>query len=154
MTHCLGSSQTCLLLPSRQEVPQWEQQTVKKVLEALKNLKLQPLCCFQDLHSSSTIPHPPTPVPSELTSSSRRPCVRAGVLSVTLCTECVLLCWCCGCRGPQDTCFEGGVFPAVLSFPSDYPLSPPKMRFTCDMFHPNSESADLSLTHTHSHSSQ
>lgn len=41
-------------------------------------------------------------------------------------------------RGPQDTCFEGGVFPAVLTFPSDYPLSPPKMRFTCDMFHPNS----------------
>uniref|UniRef100_A0A3Q2CR06 Ubiquitin-conjugating enzyme E2 G2 n=1 Tax=Cyprinodon variegatus TaxID=28743 RepID=A0A3Q2CR06_CYPVA len=39
--------------------------------------------------------------------------------------------------GPEDTCFEGGVFPAVLSFPSDYPLSPPKMRFTCDMFHPN-----------------
>ncbi|XP_006799194.1 ubiquitin-conjugating enzyme E2 G2 isoform X1 [Neolamprologus brichardi] len=39
--------------------------------------------------------------------------------------------------GPQDTCFEGGVFPAILSFPSDYPLSPPKMRFTCDMFHPN-----------------
>uniref|UniRef100_A0A8C5B7X4 UBC core domain-containing protein n=1 Tax=Gadus morhua TaxID=8049 RepID=A0A8C5B7X4_GADMO len=24
--------------------------------------------------------------------------------------------------GPEDTCFEGGVFPAVLSFPSDYPL--------------------------------
>ncbi|XP_020330183.1 ubiquitin-conjugating enzyme E2 G2 isoform X1 [Oncorhynchus kisutch] len=40
-------------------------------------------------------------------------------------------------RGPEDTCFEGGVFPALLSFPSDYPLSPPKMRFTCDMFHPN-----------------
>eukprot|EP00066_Takifugu_rubripes_P028574 XP_011617840.1 PREDICTED: ubiquitin-conjugating enzyme E2 G2-like [Takifugu rubripes] len=40
-------------------------------------------------------------------------------------------------RGPQDTCFEGGIFPAVLSFPSDYPLSPPKMRFTCEMFHPN-----------------
>ena len=42
-------------------------------------------------------------------------------------------------RGPEDTCFEGGVFPAVLSFPSDYPLSPPRMRFTCDMFHPNSK---------------
>uniref|UniRef100_A0A3B4DMG4 Ubiquitin-conjugating enzyme E2 G2 n=1 Tax=Pygocentrus nattereri TaxID=42514 RepID=A0A3B4DMG4_PYGNA len=39
--------------------------------------------------------------------------------------------------GPEDTCFEGGVFPAILSFPSDYPLSPPKMKFTCDMFHPN-----------------
>lgn len=110
MTHRLGSSQTCLLLPSWQEVPQ----TVKKVLEALKKLNLQPLCCFQDLHTTATP-----------TSNS----------SATWCTECVLLCCCC--RGPQDTCFEGGVFPAVLSFPSDYPLSPPKMRFTCDMFHPN-----------------
>ncbi|XP_047419578.1 ubiquitin-conjugating enzyme E2 G2 isoform X2 [Sciurus carolinensis] len=40
-------------------------------------------------------------------------------------------------RGPEDTCFEFGVFPAILSFPLDYPLSPPKMRFTCEMFHPN-----------------
>ncbi|XP_032833821.1 ubiquitin-conjugating enzyme E2 G2 isoform X1 [Petromyzon marinus] len=39
--------------------------------------------------------------------------------------------------GPEGTCFEGGVFPAVLTFPPDYPLSPPKMRFTCEMFHPN-----------------
>ncbi|KAM8934119.1 ubiquitin-conjugating enzyme E2 G2 [Pelodytes ibericus] len=39
--------------------------------------------------------------------------------------------------GPEDTCFECGVFPAILSFPLDYPLSPPKMRFTCEMFHPN-----------------
>ncbi|KAL1456013.1 hypothetical protein WDU94_000768 [Cyamophila willieti] len=39
--------------------------------------------------------------------------------------------------GPEGTCFEGGVFPAKLTFPSDYPLSPPKMQFTCDMFHPN-----------------
>ncbi|KAM5275548.1 ubiquitin-conjugating enzyme E2 G2 isoform 1-T1 [Hipposideros larvatus] len=41
--------------------------------------------------------------------------------------------------GPEDTCFEFGVFPAILSFPLDYPLSPPKMRFTCEMFHPNSK---------------
>jgi len=39
--------------------------------------------------------------------------------------------------GPDGTCFEGGVFPAKLTFPSDYPLSPPKMKFTCDLFHPN-----------------
>jgi len=39
--------------------------------------------------------------------------------------------------GPQDTCFEDGVFSAKLTFPSDYPLGPPKMRFTCDLFHPN-----------------
>ncbi|KAH8245215.1 hypothetical protein KR032_006461 [Drosophila birchii] len=39
--------------------------------------------------------------------------------------------------GPEGTCFEGGVFPARLVFPPDYPLSPPKMKFTCNMFHPN-----------------
>lgn len=39
--------------------------------------------------------------------------------------------------GPEGTCFEGGIFPAKLVFPVDYPLSPPKMQFTCDMFHPN-----------------
>ncbi|CAG0884882.1 unnamed protein product [Darwinula stevensoni] len=39
--------------------------------------------------------------------------------------------------GPEGTCYENGVFPAKLSFPSDYPLSPPKMQFTCEMFHPN-----------------
>lgn len=42
------------------------------------------------------------------------------------------------CSGPDGTCFEGGVFPAKLTFPTDYPLSPPKMQFMCEMFHPNS----------------
>ena len=41
-------------------------------------------------------------------------------------------------RGPSGTSYEGGVFPALLTFPKDYPLSPPTMKFTCDMFHPNS----------------
>lgn len=41
--------------------------------------------------------------------------------------------------GPEGTCFEGGIFPAKLVFPPDYPLSPPKMQFICEMFHPNSE---------------
>ncbi|GAN01029.1 ubiquitin-conjugating enzyme [Mucor ambiguus] len=39
--------------------------------------------------------------------------------------------------GPEGTPFEGGLFPATLTFPKDYPLSPPTMRFTCDFFHPN-----------------
>jgi len=39
--------------------------------------------------------------------------------------------------GPEETAFEGGVFPATLVFPNDYPLSPPKMKFTCKIFHPN-----------------
>ncbi|KAJ7353782.1 Ubiquitin-conjugating enzyme E2 G2 [Desmophyllum pertusum] len=39
--------------------------------------------------------------------------------------------------GPEGTPFEGGVFTTRLVFPHDYPLSPPKMRFICEMFHPN-----------------
>ena len=40
--------------------------------------------------------------------------------------------------GPEGTPFEGGVFTARLSFPMDYPLNPPKMKFISDIFHPNS----------------
>ena len=40
-------------------------------------------------------------------------------------------------RGPEGTPFEGGVFVTELIFPTDYPLSPPKMKFTSEMFHPN-----------------
>ncbi|CAI2738947.1 unnamed protein product, partial [Dicrocoelium dendriticum] len=39
--------------------------------------------------------------------------------------------------GPEGTPFEGGVFAARLSFPMDYPLSPPKMQFVTELFHPN-----------------
>ena len=43
--------------------------------------------------------------------------------------------------GPEDTSFEGGVFITELIFPPDYPLSPPKMRFISQMFHPNGTSS-------------
>ena len=43
-------------------------------------------------------------------------------------------------RGPEGTPFEGGVFVTELIFPTDYPLSPPKMKFTSEMFHPNGKS--------------
>jgi len=39
--------------------------------------------------------------------------------------------------GPPDTLYEGGFFKARLSFPSEYPLQPPKMRFITPMWHPN-----------------
>ncbi|KAJ6619056.1 ubiquitin-conjugating enzyme [Mycena sp. CBHHK59/15] len=39
--------------------------------------------------------------------------------------------------GPKDTPFEGGVFAAKLTFPTDYPLSPFKMKFDPPLFHPN-----------------
>ncbi|KAK9317805.1 ubiquitin-conjugating enzyme/RWD-like protein [Lipomyces starkeyi] len=39
--------------------------------------------------------------------------------------------------GPDDTLYEGGFFKARLSFPEEYPLQPPKMRFETAMWHPN-----------------
>jgi len=39
--------------------------------------------------------------------------------------------------GPSDTLYEGGIFKARLSFPDDFPLNPPKMRFLTQMWHPN-----------------
>ena len=46
-------------------------------------------------------------------------------------------------RGPEGTPFDGGVFVTELIFPTDYPLSPPKMRFISDMFHPNGRCVDV-----------
>lgn len=43
-------------------------------------------------------------------------------------------------RGPSGTDYEGGLFRAVLTFPGDYPLNPPKMKFTTPLWHPNSTS--------------
>ncbi|XP_024379835.1 ubiquitin-conjugating enzyme E2 7 isoform X2 [Physcomitrium patens] len=39
--------------------------------------------------------------------------------------------------GPPDTLYEGGYFTAIMSFPPNYPNSPPSVRFTSDMWHPN-----------------
>ncbi|KAG0225278.1 Ubiquitin-conjugating enzyme 13 [Actinomortierella wolfii] len=39
--------------------------------------------------------------------------------------------------GPQDTLYEGGFYRALMTFPPDYPLMPPKLKFTTEMWHPN-----------------
>ncbi|KAJ7223072.1 ubiquitin-conjugating enzyme [Mycena pura] len=39
--------------------------------------------------------------------------------------------------GPPDTLYEGGFFKARLTFPPEFPLLPPKMRFVTPMWHPN-----------------
>ncbi|RXW15389.1 hypothetical protein EST38_g10466 [Candolleomyces aberdarensis] len=39
--------------------------------------------------------------------------------------------------GPPDTLYEGGFFKARLSFPPEFPLLPPKMKFITPMWHPN-----------------
>jgi len=39
--------------------------------------------------------------------------------------------------GPPDTIFENGIFKAEMTFPKDYPNSPPKIKFLTKIFHPN-----------------
>ncbi|KAJ3316330.1 Ubiquitin-conjugating enzyme E2 7, partial [Blyttiomyces sp. JEL0837] len=39
--------------------------------------------------------------------------------------------------GPDGTPYENGIFSATITFPKDYPLSPPVMKFTSPIFHPN-----------------
>ncbi|XP_072167565.1 ubiquitin-conjugating enzyme E2 R1-like [Diadema setosum] len=39
--------------------------------------------------------------------------------------------------GPPGTLYEGGYFKAVMTFPQDYPYSPPTFKFLTKMWHPN-----------------
>ncbi|KAK2983268.1 hypothetical protein RJ640_009282 [Escallonia rubra] len=39
--------------------------------------------------------------------------------------------------GPPDTLYDGGFFNAIMTFPPNYPNSPPTVRFTSEMWHPN-----------------
>lgn len=45
--------------------------------------------------------------------------------------------WHCLLAGPKDTPYEYGVFSATMTFPTDYPLSPPKLQFNSKITHPN-----------------
>eukprot|EP00657_Telonema_sp_P-1_P010738 TRINITY_DN5313_c0_g1_i1.p1 TRINITY_DN5313_c0_g1~~TRINITY_DN5313_c0_g1_i1.p1 ORF type:complete len:158 (-),score=27.86 TRINITY_DN5313_c0_g1_i1:271-744(-) len=45
--------------------------------------------------------------------------------------------WAATIFGPSETPWEGGVYALRMFFPEDYPSKPPKIRFTCDMWHPN-----------------
>ena len=40
-------------------------------------------------------------------------------------------------NGPPDSPYEGGVYDLKITIPNNYPLAPPKIVFTNDMFHPN-----------------
>ena len=48
-----------------------------------------------------------------------------------------LFTWECLLEGPSDTPYENGVFPDMLTFPKDYPLSPPTLKFDPPLLHPN-----------------
>ncbi|XP_048139691.1 ubiquitin-conjugating enzyme E2 14-like isoform X2 [Rhodamnia argentea] len=45
--------------------------------------------------------------------------------------------WSVSIIGPPDTLYEGGFFSAIMSFPPNYPVSPPTVRFTSEVWHPN-----------------
>ncbi len=45
--------------------------------------------------------------------------------------------WEAAITGPEGCPFEDGVFIARMSFPDDYPLTPPRMKFVSKIFHPN-----------------
>ena len=48
-----------------------------------------------------------------------------------------LFVWNASIIGPDESPWEGGIYSLRVSFPEQYPVKPPKVRFTCEMFHPN-----------------
>lgn len=40
-------------------------------------------------------------------------------------------------NGVEGTILSGGLFPAEMKFPDNFPLDPPVMNFKCPMWHPN-----------------
>ncbi|XP_027196478.2 uncharacterized protein LOC113790968 [Dermatophagoides pteronyssinus] len=70
--------------------------------------------------------------------------------SVGLVDESNIFLWEIMIVGPRDTLYEGGLFKAQLQFPSNFPDSPPKMRFLSEMWHPNiSKSGDVCISILH-----
>ena len=40
-------------------------------------------------------------------------------------------------KGPNNSCYEDGLFKLSLEFPKNYPEDPPKIKFVTKIFHPN-----------------
>merc|ERR1719203_330416 len=40
-------------------------------------------------------------------------------------------------KGPEDSPYEGGIFTIDIVIPSQYPFTPPKMKFDTKVWHPN-----------------
>lgn len=58
--------------------------------------------------------------------------------------------WTVAIFGPPTTLYQGAYFKATLKFPPNYPYSPPSMRFTSKVWHPNVyENGDLCISILH-----
>lgn len=52
--------------------------------------------------------------------------------------------------GPPNTLYQGGYFKSCIKFPQDYPYSPPTVRFSTKMWHPNIyENGDVCISILH-----
>jgi len=60
-----------------------------------------------------------------------------GGFKVEVADESNLFEWNVFIAGPPDTEYESGIFKASMGFPEDYPISPPKLKFVSDFWHPN-----------------
>jgi ubiquitin-conjugating enzyme E2 R len=57
--------------------------------------------------------------------------------------------WTVAIFGPPGTIYQGGYFKAHLKFPTNYPYSPPTMRFMTPLWHPNVYNGDLCISILH-----
>uniref|UniRef100_A0A8C4WZ71 Cell division cycle 34 n=1 Tax=Eptatretus burgeri TaxID=7764 RepID=A0A8C4WZ71_EPTBU len=69
---------------------------------------------------------------------------------VALLNESDLANWEVAIFGPPETLYQGGYFKAQMTFPQDYPYSPPSFRFLTKMWHPNVyENGDVCISILH-----
>lgn len=53
--------------------------------------------------------------------------------------------WHANIRGPEGTPYKGGVFHLIITFPHDYPCSPPTIQLMTPITHPNVFGSSLCL---------